>query len=94
MLAKESFSIPQLTTLTGALKNLAPKVKELNSGKSEGASQLPCVKTASTLFNKYSRKIESIINLVGSLGLVPENLVDGIKKATASFSKSKVKDEF
>ena len=89
MLSKQTFEPPNLTVLTGALKNIVPKIKELK-GVAD-SSKLPCVVTTNKLFAKYRAKITSLITLVGSMGIVPESMLDAFKKMTESF---KVKDEF
>ena len=85
---------PQLlSTLIKAFKDVSPKMKKVRS-ENPDADKLPCVKTAAELWSKYSSKIEAMLSLAGSLGLAPEGLVDGIKKASKSFTKANQKDEF
>ena len=93
MVSKESFSMPTLTMITAALTNVAPKIKNLKSLSAE-SSNLPCIKTATKMFTTYRQKISSIITLVGSLGILPQNMVDGFKQMTEGFLKSREKDEF
>jgi len=91
--SSSSDSTQMLSVLVKAFKDVAPRMKKIRTENAE-ADSLPCVKTASQLWNKYSSKIEAILSLVGSLGLAPDGLVDGIKMATKSFSKATSKDEF
>ena len=85
---------PQLlSTLIKAFKDVSPKMKKVRSENTD-AEKLPCVKAAAELWSKNSSKIEAMLSLAGSLGLAPEGLVDGIKKASKSFTKANQKDEF
>ena len=85
---------PQLlSTLIKAFKDVSPKMKKVRSENTD-ADKLPCVKAAAELWSKYSSKIEAMLSLAGSLGLAPEGLVDGIKKASKSLTKANQKDEF
>ena len=88
-------SSQMLATLIKAFKDVAPRMKKIRTKNSDAdVDALPCVKTGAQLWSTYSTKIEAILSLAGSLGLAPDGLVDGIKKATKSFSKSNARDEF
>jgi hypothetical protein len=89
MVAKQTFEIPKLTVLTSAVKNIVPKIKELKG--LPNSAKLPCVLATGKLFTKYRVKITSLIDLIGTLGVVPESMIEAFKKMTDSF---KVKDEF
>ena len=90
LISQQSFAAPSLAMLTGALKNVAPKIKELKTNSE--SSKLPCLLTANKMFTAYKDKITSLITLVGSLGILPENLVEGLKTMTQNLKKAK--DEF
>jgi hypothetical protein len=93
MMSQQSFSMPTLTMLTEALKNVAPKIVNLKSGKIDSSS-LPCIKTATKMLTTYKQKISNIVTLVGSLGILPQNMVDAFKQMTDGFLKPREKDEF
>jgi hypothetical protein len=90
LISQQSFGAPSLAMLTGAIKNVAPKIKELRTNSE--SSKLPCLVTANKMFSAYKEKITSLVTLVGSMGILPENLVDGLKTLMQNLKKPK--DEF
>ena len=94
IMTKESVTTPNLTTLIGTLKNIAPKLRSLKIGDSVNSGKLPCIKTATKLFSKYHVQIHDIVDLVGSLGILPEGFVKGFRQTTEAFLRPKLKDEF
>jgi len=65
LISQQSFAAPSLAMLTGALKNVAPKIKELKTNSE--SSNLPCLLTANKMFSAYKDKVSILSTFYGQL---------------------------